>query len=298
MLLQDRGCRFRELIAEKMKITQSQYDFDRIAKAIGYIRNHRGEQPDLRTVAEAVAMSPYHFQRMFQEWAGVSPKHFLQFLNVNYAKRIMMETRLLLLDVAGRTGLSSPGRLYDLFVTIEGMTPGEYRNGGEQLHIHYHFAISPFGEILVASTEKGICFMEFADDRDSALVALKSKFPNAKYSFGEDDFQQKTLAIFESDWRDLDEIKLHLKGTEFQFKVWETLLKIPMGGMTTYGDLARVIHEPKACRAVGSAVAKNPVALLIPCHRVIRATGCIGNYHWGSERKAALLGWEAAKMRK
>ena len=192
---------------------------------------------------------------------------------------------------------SSPGRLYDLFVTIEGMTPGEYRNGGEQLHIHYHFAHSPFGDILVASTGKGICFMEFADDRENTLVALKSKFPNAKYSLGKDALQQNALAIFERDWRDLGEIKLHLKGTEFQYKVWETLLKIPMGGMTTYGDLATFIHEPRACRAVGTAVAKNPVALLIPCHRVIRATGCIGNYHWGCERKAALLGWEAAKIR-
>lgn len=275
--------------------TQQQLNYERIASAIRFIKENRREQPKLEEVAEHVHMSPYHFQRTFQEWAGTSPKHFLQYLNVEYAKRILQETHASLFDTACEVGLSGTGRLYDLFVNIEGMTPGEYKNGGENLAIHYSFAESPFGEIFVASTDKGICCLEFTDNHPVSIDNLKRKFPNAKYKQIVDELQQNALFIFTQDWSKLKEIKLHLKGTDFQLKVWEALLKIPMGGLTTYGDIAAGINHPKACRAVGTAVGENPVALLIPCHRVIRSTGELGNYHWGDVRKTAIIWWEAAR---
>jgi AraC family transcriptional regulator, regulatory protein of adaptative response / methylated-DNA-[protein]-cysteine methyltransferase len=198
-------------------------------------------------------------------------------------------------DAAFEAGLSGTGRLHDLFINIEGMTPGEFKNGGENLIINCSFAESPFGDILVASTAKGICYMAFADDREKALKNLHSQFPNARFRQMVDLIQQNALYIFTHDWSKLDQIKLHLKGTDFQLKVWEALLKIPMGQLTTYGDIAEQIEKPKSFRAVGSAVGNNPVAFLIPCHRVIQSGGTFGEYHWGAARKAAMIGWEAAK---
>lgn len=223
-------------------------------------------------------------------------KEILQYLDVEYAKRVLRETDASLFDVAHETGLSGTGRLHDLFVTVEGMTPGEYKNGGENLLLNYSFASTPFGDILIASTPQGICSIEFADDHMEAFNSLQRKFPRARYCRKCDAAQQNALFIFTHDWRRLNTIKLHLKGTAFQLKVWEALLKIPMGRMTTYGEIAARIDNPKSCRAVGTAVAANPVAFLIPCHRVIRASGEIGNYHWGETRKKAILGWEAAKI--
>ena len=276
--------------------TREQINYERIERAIHFIMDNRREQPGLDEVAEAVGMSPYHFQRTFREWAGVTPKHFLQFLNVGYAKRILSETHASLLETAFETGLSGTSRLHDLFINIEGMTPGEYKNGGENLRINYSFATSPFGEIIIASTDKGICVLEFiVCDRMEAFSSLQRRFPNARFYQTVDAFQQNALFIFTRDWSKLSEIKLHLKATDFQLKVWEALLKVPMGGMTTYGDIAASIDKPKACRAVGTAVGDNPVAFLIPCHRVIRSTGEFGNYHWGAQRKELILGWEAAK---
>lgn len=276
-----------------MNMKQQEIYYNQIARAIEYIDGHRREQPTLDTVAAEIGMSPFHFQRIFKEWAGITPKQFLQYLNAGYAKHMISETRASLFDTAHEVGLSGTSRLHDLFVTIEGMTPGEYRNGGRGLTINYSYAATPFGDILIASTPKGICFMEFADDHALALNALKSKFPNASYVQFCDAIQQNALFIFTQDWSRINEIKLHLRCTPFQMKVWETMLKVPCGGMTTYGDIAASIEEPEAARAVGSAVAANPVALLIPCHRVIRSTGDFGNYHWGSVRKQAILGWEA-----
>ena len=207
------------------------------------------------------------------------------------------ETHASLFDTACEVGLSGTGRLHDLFVRIEGMTPGEYKNGGEHLSIRHSLAESPFGQTFVASTAKGICCLEFTDDPADSLARLMRKFPHAQFVQAEDEWQRKALSIFTQDWSKLEEIKLHLKGTDFQLKVWEALLKIPMGGLITYGDIAAGIHHPKACRAVGTAVGDNPVAFLIPCHRVIRATGEWGNYRWGEVRKTALIGWEAAKRK-
>ena len=275
--------------------TQEQTNYSRIEAAIGYIKSNFKTQPQLEEVAEKVSLSPYHFQRLFTDWAGVSPKKFLQFITVQHAKRMLTTEGATLFDAAAATGLSGTGRLHDLFISIEGMTPGEYRNGGENLLINYSFAKSPFGNLLVASTAKGICHMAFADNEPVARETLFSKFPRATYGQATDPQQQQVLQIFTRDWSRLGQVKLHLKGTEFQLKVWETLLKIPTGGLTTYGSIAKQINQPKASRAVGTAIGDNPVAFLIPCHRIIQSSGLIGGYHWGPVRKAAIIGWEAAQ---
>jgi AraC family transcriptional regulator of adaptative response/methylated-DNA-[protein]-cysteine methyltransferase len=274
--------------------TQEAINYDRIAEAINYIKLNFKEQPNLDEVAEKVNLSPFHFQRLFTDWAGISPKKFLQYLSLEYAKNILKEKRATLFDTAFDTGLSGTGRLHDLFINLEGMTPAEYKNGGKALRINYSFAETPFGNVIVASTSKGICYMAFADDRDLAFIELQQQFPNAKYQQFADAMQQNALFIFRRDWSELAAIKLHLKGTAFQLKVWEALLKIPMGSLNTYGNIAQKIELPNACRAVGSAIGDNPVAFLIPCHRVIRSTGEFGQYHWGSTRKTAIIGWEAA----
>jgi AraC family transcriptional regulator, regulatory protein of adaptative response / methylated-DNA-[protein]-cysteine methyltransferase len=274
---------------------QEQLNYERIAEAIDYIRENFKTQPDLEAVADKVHLSPFHFQRLFTDWAGVSPKKFLQYITVEHAKTVLKEQQATVFDAAYETGLSGTGRLHDLFISIEGMTPGEFRNGGADLAINYSFAESPFGNILVASTAKGICYMAFAGDTEEALTALHAEFPNAGFRQMTDLIQQNALYIFTKDWSRLQQIKLHLKGTAFQLKVWETLLKIPMGRLSTYKDIATRIGQPTASRAVGSAVGDNPVAFLIPCHRVILSEGSFGQYHWGATRKTAMIGWEAAK---
>ena len=276
--------------------TQEIINYERIAGAINYIKLNFKEQPNLDEVAEKVNLSPFHFQRLFTDWAGISPKKFLQYLSLDYAKSILKNNQATLFDTAFETGLSGTGRLHDLFVNIEGMTPAEYKNGGKSLQINYSFAESPFGNIIVASTPKGICYMAFADDRDGAFDQLRAQFPNAEYTQMVDAAQQEALFIFKNDWSHLSNIKLHLKGTNFQLKVWEALLNIPIGGLSTYSSVAKAIHQPTASRAVGSAVGDNPVAFLIPCHRVIKSTGEFGQYHWGATRKTAIIGWEAAQL--
>ena len=275
--------------------SQQELNYNRIADAIRFIKKNYRTQPKLEEIAEHINMGPFHFQRMFSEWAGTTPKRFLQYLNIEYAKKILKETHATLFDTACELGLSGTGRLHDLFINIEGMTPGEYKNGGLALNINYSFADTPFGKIIAASTDKGVCHMAFVDEGERrAFDHLRSIFPNAKYVLSPDTKQQHALSVFDRDWNRLEEIKLHLKGTEFQLKVWETLLKIPAGGLATYADLATKSGYNGACRAVGTAVGKNPVAFLIPCHRVIKATGEPGNYHWGKMRKNAIIGWEAA----
>jgi AraC family transcriptional regulator of adaptative response/methylated-DNA-[protein]-cysteine methyltransferase len=276
--------------------TQNLTDYSRIAEAIDYIKANFKQQPTLEEVAEKVHISPFHFQRMFKDWAGVSPKKFLQYLSVEYAKNILKDKQATLFDAAFETGLSGTSRLHDLFMNIEGMTPGEYKNGGEQLRVNYSFAESPFGKLIVASTTKGICYMAFADDEQLSFAELEKQFPNANYEQVVDMIQQNALYIFTQDWTKLNQIKLHLKGTPFQLKVWETLLKIPMGNLTSYAAVAQNIDNLGASRAVGSAIGANPVAFLIPCHRIIKSTGEFGQYHWGSTRKAAMIGWEAAQL--
>lgn len=271
-------------------------NYERIAKAIDYINRHFKEQPNLDDVAANVHLSPFHFQRLFTDWAGISPKKFLQYTSLTYAKRILRENGgMTLFDAAYETGLSGTSRLHDLFVKIEGMTPAEYKNGGKDLVIRYDFFDSPFGSVIAASTHKGVCHMAFYEEVDRAAAMLKAKFPNATLQRKSDALQQNALAIFNSDWRKLSNIKLHLKGSEFQIKVWEALLKIPMGRLVTYGTIARQIDRPTAARAVGTAIGSNPVAFLIPCHRVIQSSGSFGGYMWGAIRKSAMIGWEGAQ---
>lgn len=273
-------------------------DYERIEKAIGYINQHFKKQPDLDEVARQVYLSPFHFQRLFKEWAGVTPKKFLQYISLEHAKQLLQQKQSLA-DVSFETGLSGTSRLHDLFISIEGMTPGEYKNEGENLQINYSFAETFFGDILIASTHKGICHISFAKNQDEELSILRGLFPKAMFTQKTDLHQQNALQIFKNDpiaigWKDLEKIKLHLKATPFQIKVWEALLKIPFASVSTYASVAQNIQLPKASRAVGTAIANNPVAFLIPCHRVIRSTGVIGEYHWGSNRKTAMIGWEAA----
>ncbi len=278
-------------------IDQKKINYDRIAQAIAYIKENFKDQPSLDDIAAAVNLSPFHFQRLFSEWAGVSPKKFMQYLSIEHAKGLLKDGQSTLLDTAYDTGLSGSSRLHDLFVNIEGMTPGEFKNGGISLNINYSFAESPFGELIIASTEKGVCHIAFEDNGTQALTMLNQRFPNAAYHQIVDKFQQDTLYIFQKDWSNLDKIKLHLNGTAFQLKVWESLLRIPMGNLTTYGDIAKHIGKPTASRAVGTAIGNNPIAFLIPCHRVIQASGNIGGYMWGPTRKFAIIGWEAAQIK-
>lgn len=268
-------------------------DYQRIEEAIRYIREHFQDQPDLDKIASQIHLSPFHFQRLFKEWAGVSPKKFLQFTSIEYAKQLLQEQKTLA-TVSFETGLSGTSRLHDLFIQIEGMTPGEYQHGGKNLHIYYSVAETVFGNILIASTEKGICHISFIRENPDP-ADLIHRFPAATLEQKTDLHQQQALKMFREDWNDLDKIKLHLKGTPFQLKVWNALLQIPSGSLRSYLEIAGVIGDPKASRAVGTAIGSNPIAYLIPCHRVITSSGNLGGYHWGIDRKSAIIGWEAAR---
>ncbi|WP_299487389.1 methylated-DNA--[protein]-cysteine S-methyltransferase [uncultured Allomuricauda sp.] len=276
--------------------SQEDINYKRIAKAIAHINANFKEQPSLDEIAEKVHLSPYHFQRMFTEWAGISPKKFLQYISVQHAKKILGEHNATLFDAAIDTGLSGTSRLHDLFISIEGMTPGEFKNDGENLNINYSYAQSPFGLIVIASTPKGVCYISFTEDEEKGLYELKTQFPRAEYHQRVDQMQANALMVFGKDWSQVSDIKLHLKGTDFQLKVWESLLKIPKGNLTTYGKIAKMIDKPKASRAVGTAIGSNPIAYLIPCHRVIQSSGGFGGYRWDSIRKTAIIGWEAAHV--
>lgn len=276
--------------------TQTSINYKRVEEAIHYIQQNFREQPNLDEIAEKIHVSPSHFQRLFTEWAGTSPKKFLQYISLEHAKKALADGSATLFDATFETGLSSTSRLHDLFVNIEGMTPAEYKNGGKNLSINYSFAESPFGNLIVASTSKGVCYMAFEDDENEAFDNLKRKFPNAAFERKLDLLQQNALFIFQNDWSKLSEIKLHLKGTGFQLKVWESLLKIPLGKLSTYRNIAEQVGNPNASRAVGTAIGNNPVAYLIPCHRVIQSAGNFGGYMWGPTRKAAIIGWEGVKI--
>ncbi len=269
------------------------YEYDTIEKAIHYLNVHFKEQPDLDTVAAEMNISPHHFQRMFTAWAGVSPKKFSQFLTLGYAKSLLRERQHTLFDTALESGLSGTGRLHDLFISMEGMSPAEYKHGAPALAIGFSYQQTHFGEILVASTPRGICHLAFCNDRDEALKVLTANFPQAIITSFQHAGHLKVKNLFLGEGT--EPLRLHLKGTPFQLKVWEALLKIPSGSVSTYSGLASAVGHTQAARAVGSAVGANPVACLIPCHRVIRSTGILGEYHWGTKRKQAMIAWEAAQ---
>lgn len=269
-------------------------DFKRIEQAINYIRTHFKEQPSLDEIAAAVNLSPHHFQRLFSRWAGVSPKKFLQYTTIEYAKKLLKNQETLF-DVSADAGLSGTSRLHDLFVTVEAMTPGEYKNQGKNLSIYYSFPETIFGQACVASTNKGICYLAFGDTT-IAYNELVEMFPHANFTHQEQPIHQQAIAFLQNPEIALNPLQLHIKGTDFQLKVWDALLKIPLGKLTTYGNISSHLNKPGANRAVGTAVGSNPVSFIIPCHRVIRSGGELGGYHWGLDLKVAMIGWEAAKV--
>lgn len=274
----------------------AQSDAARVEQAICYLDRHYRDQPTLDDVARAVGLSPYHFQRLFKRWAGVSPKRFLQFLTIDRAKVALSAGRSVL-EASWESGLSGPGRLHDLFVTLEAVTPGEFKGRGRGLTIHHGSADSPFGTALIARTDRGICGLAFTgpSNADSALADLRRRWRGARFVADAVAAREMAETIF-GDRRPSPSLTLQVRGTNFQIKVWEALLRIPAGALVSYGDLARVVGHPRAHRAVGTAVGQNPVAYLIPCHRVIKSTGAFGSYRWGASRKRAIVGWEAARL--
>lgn len=297
-LVHNKGNPLVKPLTSLIVMQQHDIDYARIEAAIYFINEHLYDQPSLDEIAAAVQLSPCHFQKLFTEWAGVSPKKFMQYLTLEYAKSLLRDSGSTLLDAANATGLSGTSRLHDLFINIEGMTPGEFKNGGAGLQINYHFADSPFGQLLLASTTKGICHLFFVADQQQAIGNLIARFPHASFQNSTDKIQQDALSFFHRDWQQQDQIKLHLSGTPFQLKVWESLLKVPIGSLVTYGTIANNIDKPSAARAVGTAIGRNPIAFLIPCHRVIQNTGRFGGYMWGETRKSAMIGWEAAQKKR
>lgn len=273
------------------------YNYYRIEKAIRYLAENHFRQPLLEEAASAVNLSASHFQRIFTEWAGVSPKTFMRYMSLQKAKS-SIHKKTTLFDAAYDAGLSGTGRLHDLFVKIEGMTPGDYKNGGRSLTIRYSIHESPFGDVMVASTGRGLCKISFLGDGREPESILREEFPNATIQKQAISEHKKALHLFKGDRTDIPNVKLHVNGTPFQINVWEALIKIPEGSVNSYSEVAKQIGKPNASRAVGSAIAKNPIAYLIPCHRVIKSTGEFGNYRWGSDRKAAMIGWEAARTNK
>ena len=275
---------------------QTLRDYRRIEAVIHFLEAHADEQPSLADVAEAVGLSEFYLQRIFRRWAGISPKRFLQFLTVQHAKRALREG-LSVLATAYETGLSGPGRLHDLFVSVDAVTPGEYKGWGRNLDIRYGFAATPFGECLIAATDRGVCGMEFVteDDRSTPSKTLEGAWPGANLIEDAAAASNDVERMFTPSRDNAKPITLLLKGTNFQLKVWQALLQIPAGAATSYGALAEVIGQPTAAQAVGRAVGRNPIAYLIPCHRVLRESGAFGEYRWGKARKQAMLGWEAAR---
>lgn len=290
------GIRFLEARRAMTSGPQSVRDYRRIEAVIRFLESKAGEQPSLQEAARAVGLSEFHLQRLFRRWAGVSPKRFLQYLTVQHAKHALRDG-LSVLATAYEAGLSGPGRLHDLFVAVEAVTPGAYKALGSGLEVRYGLAPTPFGECLVAVTDRGVCGLEFVTDadREGAFDRLRRAWPGARLVESSAAARSIIERIFGPAAGRREPITLFLKGTNFQLKVWQALLQIPSGAATSYGALAEAIDQPSAARAVGSAVGRNPIAYLIPCHRVLRESGTFGDYRWGAERKRAMLGWEAAR---
>lgn len=268
-------------------------DYERIAAAIRFLDEHRDEQPDLARVASEIGLSPSHFHRLFTRWAGATPKDFLQCLTLADARDRLRKGESVLASSLD-SGLSGPGRLHDLCVSLEAATPGEIKNGGAGLNICFGASDSPFGRCLIAETPRGICHLSFFDeDEEKEVQQLRSEWPNALFTPAPNHAKELVKQIFQTD----DPIvwKLHIRGTPFQLRVWRALLEIPPGTLVSYGTIARAAGNPKASRATGSAVGRNDISFLIPCHRVIRETGVCGHYRWGAVRKRAILAWEGAK---
>jgi len=272
-------------------------DYEIVEKAIRFIEENYDSRPSLSAIASSAGLSEFHFQKLFSRWVGISPKRFLQYLTKEYAKKLLDESKNLL-DATYDAGLSSPGRLHDLFIRCEAVTPGEYKSRGMGLEIVYGVSPSPFGDCMIAKTSRGICALKFV--RENTMKDLEdhllSQWPRASLKMDHTAIKSLAGLVFPFNDQVISApLHLYVKGTNFQIKVWEALTKIPLGSTVTYEDIARHIGRPKATRAVGTAIGKNPIPFLIPCHRVIRKMGEFGNYGEGRDRKKALIGWEAAK---
>src|SRR5712671_4139983 len=273
-------------------------DYDVVRRAIAHIRENWRRQPTIEAIAESASVTPTELHHLFRRWAGLSPKAFLQALTLDRA-RLLLRSSASVLDATYEVGLSGPGRLHDLFVTHDAMSPGEWKSGGEGLTLRYGFHPSPFGTALVMATERGLAGLAFADagEDKAALADMRRRWPKARYV--EDTATTAKLArrIFDSKlWRAETPLRVVLIGTDFEVRVWDSLLQVPMGRLTTYSDLAAKVCSPKAARAVGAAVGKNPVSFVVPCHRVVGRSGALTGYHWGLTRKSAMLGWEAGQV--
>ncbi len=271
-------------------------DYDRITRVLEYLDTRAPAQPPLAEIAAQVGMSEFHLQRLFTRWAGVSPKRFMQVQALHHAKHALDGARSVL-DGTWEAGLSSAGRLHDLFVNLEAVTPGEYRSGGAGIRIDAGFHDTPFGECLLGLTPRGVCALSFhEDDRDAAWAELESRWPGAVISESSRRTAPTAAAIFDPLGLRADRpLSLLVRGTNFQVQVWTALLRIPPGRLAAYEEVAAAAGNPTAVRAAGTAVGRNPIAFLIPCHRVIRANGAIGGYRWGVTRKRAILAWEAGR---
>jgi len=273
-------------------------DYEVVRKAIGHIRGHWREQPEIEAIAEAAGVTPTELHHLFRRWAGLTPKAFLQALTLDGARQLLRDSASVL-DASYEVGLSGPGRLHDLFVVHEAMSPGEWKSGGERLRMHFGFHPSPFGSALIMATDRGLAGLAFADpgNERATLADMQGRWPRASYI--EDTARTAPIAqrVFDSkQWRSQQPLRVVLIGTDWEVRVWEALLKVPMGRLTTYSGLAGKVRNPSAARAVGAAVGKNPISFVVPCHRVVGKAGALTGYHWGVTRKRAMLGWEAGQV--
>jgi AraC family transcriptional regulator, regulatory protein of adaptative response / methylated-DNA-[protein]-cysteine methyltransferase len=270
-------------------------DYDMVRRSLAFLTENWRGQPSLEVIAEKSGVSPHHLQRVFTRWAGLSPKAFLQAVTIDHARELLRDSASIL-DTAYEVGLSGPGRLHDLFVTHEGMSPGIYKARGKGLVIRYGFHGSPFGLALVMTTDLGLCGLAFADEggEKAALADMMGRWPEADYLQDPEATAPVARRIFELEaWQPGQPLRVVFIGTDFEIRVWETLMRIPLGKATTYSDIAAHLGKPSAARAVGTAVGKNPVSFVVPCHRVLGKSGGLCGYHWGLTRKRAILGWEA-----
>ena len=285
-------------IFNSTSLSDAAADYEVVRRAIGHIRDHWRDQPEIEAIAEAASVTPTELHHLFRRWAGLTPKAFLQALTLDGARQLLRNSASVL-DASYEVGLSGPGRLHDLFVTHEAMSPGEWKSGGEGLTMHFGFHPSPFGKALIMATDRGLAGLAFADagEEQAALADMQRRWPKADYVENTARTAPIAQRVFDSrQWRQEQPLRVVLIGTDWEVRVWETLLKVPMGRLTTYSGLAGKVSTPAAARAVGAAVGRNPIAFVVPCHRVIGKAGELTGYHWGLTRKRAMLGWEAGQV--
>lgn len=283
---------------DALSLATAATDYDIVRRAIAFISENWRAQPDIETIAFAVGVGPTDLHHLFRRWAGITPKAFLQAITLDHARRLLRDSASVL-DASYEVGLSGPGRLHDLFVTHEAMSPGEWKSGGEGLLITYGYHASPFGTALVMTTARGLCGLAFADagEEHRAFCDMQRRWPRASYVESPAATAAIAQRIFDPTlWRPDRPLRIVFIGTDFELRVWETLLAIPMGRTTTYSDIAARLGRPKAARAVGAAIGRNPISFVVPCHRVVGRSGDLCGYHWGLTRKRAMLGWEAGRV--